>query len=137
MNLTKKVISFAFLALALSGITGCAAKYNFQSVQTEKGSSEYKVELKMEKRFKTLNPTAFNTISIYLNGKKVLKGPLDGTETGDLEGIFDNKKLELECGRVGIFDAHSRCIVHLGNIRLGKYEIVQRVNPKQGHGERM
>jgi len=127
MNLTKNTIAFAFLALATIGMSGCATKYNFHSVQTERGSSEYKVEIKMEKRFKTLNPTPLNTISIYLNDKEVLKGPLDNTETGSLEGMFDNKRLEVECGRKGIFDIYSRCVVHLGNVRLGKYEIVQTV----------
>jgi len=127
MNSTKNTIGFVFLAFAIIGMSGCAAKYNFHSVQTEQGSSEYKVEIKMEKRFKTLNPTAFNTISVYFNDKKVLKGPLDATETGSLEGVFDSKKLELECGREEMFDAHSRCIVHLGNVKLGKYEIVQTV----------
>lgn len=127
MNSTKNTIAFVLLAFTIIGMSGCAAKYDFHSVQTEQGNSEYNIEIKMEKRFKTLNPTAFNTISIYINDIKVLKGPLDETETGSLEGMFNNKKLEIECGREGIFNAHSRCIVHLGNVKLGKYEIVQTV----------
>ena len=81
----------------------------------------------MEKKFKTLNPKAFNIITVYINNRQVLKGSLDELGEGFLEGIFDNKKLELKCFKESIFDVNPKCIIHLGNMRLGEYKIIQTI----------
>ena len=129
MNLiSRKTIGFAFVALILIGNTGCAVKYNHHSVQIENGNSKYKVNIEMQTRYKALDPKASNTIIVYINGKKALKGPLDATAKGSLEGMFDNKQLEVQCEREGIFDADSKCVVYLGGVKLGKYKLVQNVN---------
>ena len=123
----KRLVLCVIALSMLIGFSGCAAKYQYHSVILEKGNSDYKINIKMEKRFKTLNPKAFNIITVYINNREVLKGPLDESGEGSLEGIFNNKKLELRCTKESIFDLSSKCIIHLGDIRLGKYRIVQTV----------
>jgi len=123
----KKLSVGILILIVFIGLNGCATKYQYHSVISEKGSLNYKVNLKMEKKFKTLNPTPFNIITVYINNREVLKGPLSGSEEGSLEGVFENKKLELKCGRESLFDVNLKCTIHLGNMRLGVYKIVQTI----------
>lgn len=124
---TKNKVYSGLLVLSILCITGCAAKYDFHSVTAQETNTDYKVSLKMEKSFKTLNPTPYNKVTVYVNDQKALKGPLSEAQEGELEGMYAGKKLELVCHNEGIFPPITNCVVHLDNVRLGKYTLHQTV----------
>lgn len=118
--LLKYIIQIGVSSALTVGMSGCAAKYLYHSIPSKQTNQEYKVDVKIKKEFGTLNPTAKNTAIVYINGDIVLKGGLSETEAGELQGMYNGKKLELVCGRKSIFE-QTTCIVHLDNQRLGEF----------------
>lgn len=116
----KHILNIGAVSVLAFGMTGCAAKYLYHSLPSKQTNQEYKVDVKIKKEFGTLNPTPKNTVIVYINGDIALKGALSETEAGELQGMYNGKKLELACGRKSIFD-QTTCTVHLDNQRLGEF----------------
>ncbi|NLB49601.1 MAG: hypothetical protein GX807_02145 [Erysipelotrichia bacterium] len=110
-------------------LTGCTSKMNYKSDKMIDSSKKYNIEIRMKK---TIEPGFFvtdvtNKVTLYINDEIVLKGNLDRDESGELQGIYNNEKLNLACSKDSIFSP-SFCTVHLGKKRIGesKLEIYQR-----------
>jgi hypothetical protein len=116
----KKIM---LLISAMTLFIGCAAKNDYQSILLEQGNTDYKVNITMQQEVKTLDPTLYKTVVVYINGNRALKGPMEQTGEVSLEGLYNNKKLDITCVKEGLFTVNPKCVVHLDNIRLGKYEI--------------
>jgi hypothetical protein len=119
--LSKYVLQIGVASTLALGMSGCAVKYLYHSIPSKQTNQEYKVDVKIKKEFGTLSPTAKNTAIVYINGDITLKGGLSETEAGELQGMYNGKKLELVCGRKSLFD-QTTCIVHLDNQRLGEFK---------------
>lgn len=120
------ILPGAVMALIL---TGCTTHYNYKSDKLVDSNKKYNLEIRMKK---TIEPGFFvndvtNKVTLYINDEIILKGNLDRDETGELQGIYNNEKLNLSCSKDSIF-LPSFCTVHLGNKRIGesKLEMYQR-----------
>ena len=124
----KNTILFVLLIEIL--LTGCTAKLNYKSKKMIDSNNKYTVEIKMKKTINSILSTErriTNKITLYINNEIVLKGNLYEDESGEIQGMYKNKKLNLECSKDSIFSPLF-CIVHLGNKHIGesRLEIYQR-----------
>ncbi|BDM63744.1 hypothetical protein NFHSH190041_11960 [Shewanella sp. NFH-SH190041] len=115
----KKTITLLSSVVLLSS---CASAYNYKVDygNNTKVLDSYHVSARIEKHY---TPGIFSTevkndVTLYINDEIVLKGPLHKDESGQLQGIYQDQLVTLECAKPGMF-LETRCTIHMGKKRLG------------------
>lgn len=111
-------IKLGLISLLIFGITGCSTKLIQSPKSTNNINQNYKVNVKREY---TGNFLPDVTTIVYINDEIVLKGMLKTQLAGNIESLYNGKKLDLSCIVTNSFTASSSCTVHLDNQRLGEY----------------
>ncbi len=105
----------------IGGISGCATKTPYHSELVTTIDEKYKIDIKMKKE---INPGFFvtdvnNIVTVYINDEIVLQGNLERDESGQLIGLYDGKKLNVDCSKDTIFSP-TRCTIHLDKKRIAE-----------------
>jgi hypothetical protein len=121
---TKNIISSVLSIIVIMTISGCASKTPYHADPITTIDQKYKFDLKMKKE---IDPGFFvtdikNIVTLYINDEIALQGNLDRYESGQLQGLYEGKKLNLECDKDTIFSP-TRCIVHLDKTRIAELSL--------------
>jgi len=115
------VLVWAIIVLVM---TGCVNKYNYRSNSMVDSNQKYKIDIRVKKIIHQgfFSTDIKNRVILYINDEVVLKGNLERDESGELQGMYENQKLTLECSKDNIFTP-LYCIVYLGNKKIGESKL--------------
>lgn len=116
---------FTLICLATTFIfTGCVSKLNYKSDSMIDSTKQYNVDIRVTR---TTDPGFFRTdvtneVTLFINDEVALKGYLTENQEGELQGMYNNEKLTLDCSKDNFFTP-SFCTVLLGKKRIGESEL--------------
>jgi hypothetical protein len=112
----------AALALSVMIISGCAStlKYDSEYNYKSESGSEYKLSGVIEKHMTSglLTTEVRNSLLLYINDELVIKGPLHRDDSGELQGVYNSKVVNLDCKKPSFFK-QVECLVHIDKKRVG------------------
>lgn len=115
----KTLIKVSLFIIMVFTLSGCTVHTKLKSTSVVDYSKKYKIDVLMD----FTNKRSFfggeitNIVTLYINDTIALKGNAGADYSCDMQGIFDEKELTLECAKNSIFSPIS-CLVHLDKKRL-------------------
>lgn len=119
----KKITAVFVLFL----VSGCATstRYTSEPLQSaDSASSGYRLKVQLEKQ---ITPGLFSTevkneVYLYVNDVLTVRGPLHRDESGQLQGNYESKPVQLDCIKPGIF-RKTQCTVHIDGKNAGSLSL--------------